>query len=364
MLGRLRNGFATPAQGMLVMLSLRICPSIILLVILTCAGLADAGEPVIRFDVPALLPVHELIPDGVAPVSEFKVIEIVVPVTSEIRQGDRNNIDEFRFDVSWTRKSFPVADYAPKSQMVSHIEGLIKFDKTRDIGGSISLNGKTDKLEVLSLNSTGDYSNREQDRKSYQEVPQHQTLVASGTIKRGTGAFFRFHPARTEMLEGGREVIIAWRVARDWTGGVLKVECRASGQRKVFGSMSEPIEVGEAFIVPVYLEGHSSALTAATDVVRAERALKQAWHSTRVVQSHSTFRWPFMESALKTFALPTSVNTGASSRSKLPDQWVHRLIQSGDDRYLYRYESMLPKTVKKPAAVFVSARQTLMEMSK
>ena len=346
------------------MLSLRNCPYVVLLCIVLNGSLLYGGEPAIRFDVPALLPVHELIPDGVAPVSEFKVIEIVVPVTSEIRQRDRDNVDEFRFDVSWTRKSFPVADYAPKSQMASRVKGLIKVDKTRDTGGSVSLNGKTDKLEVLSLNSTGDYSNRETDRKSYQEVPQHQTLVASGTIKRGTGTFFRFHPGRTEMLEGGREVIIAWRVARDWTGGVLKVECRATGQRKVFGTLNEPIEVAEAFIVPVYLEGHSSALTAATDVVRAEMKLKQAWQRTRVAKSHSSFRWPLMESALNAFSLPPLDSAGTTSKSDLPDQWVHQLIQSGDDRYLYRYESLLPKTVKAPAAVFVSARQTLMGMSK
>ena len=346
------------------MFALRNSLFVFLLCILFRVSQAYGGEPTIRFDVPALLPVHELIPDGVAPVSKFKVIEIVIPVTSEIRKRDRDNVNEFRFDVSWTRKSFPVADYAPKSQMASRVKGLIKIDKTRDHGGSVSLNGNTDKLEVLSLNSKGDYSNREQDRKSYQEIPQHQTLVASGTIKRGTGTFFRFHPGPTEMLEGGREVIIAWRVARDWTGGVLKVECRASGQRKVFGTLNEPIEVGEAFVVPVYLEGHSSALAAATDVVRAEVALKQAWRRTRVVQSHSSFRWPLMESALKAFPMTPSEGSGTSSKSNLPDQWVHQLIQSGDDRYLYRYESLLPKTVKAPAAVFVSARQTLMEMSK
>ena len=332
------------------------------------------GNPPVEFDVPAMLSAREIVASDTAPVSPYKTIEIIVPVTSEIRAGDRKHIDEFRFDISWNRKIFPVVDYGPKSQTTSHIEGLISVDQSHDSGGAISLNANSDKLEVLTLSGKADLSNKKNRRESFKEIPKHQTLVASGTIKRGTGAFFRFHPSRTEILEGGRDVVIAYRVARDWRGGVLRVECRATGERKIFGNLTDPIDVAEAFIVPVHMEGDQQSLIAATDFVRAEINLKKSWRKSQVTakatkKPHSAFRWPLVESAMENFRLAGfSQNNPQPSQkndsSQLPSQWVHRLIQSGDDRYLSRYQAALPNSVQTSAAVFVSARQRLVELSK
>jgi len=320
---------------------------------------ASAGNPPVEFDVPAMLSAREIVAPNTAPVSPYKTIEIVVPVTSEIRSADRKHIDEFRFDISWNRKIFPLVDYGPKSKTTSHIDGLIAVEQSRDSGGGISLGANSDKLEVLTLNGKVDFSNKKNQRKSFKEIPEHQTLVASGTIMRGTGAFFRFHPSRTETLEGGRNVVIAYRVARDWQGGVLRVECRASGERKVFGALSEPIDIAEAFIVPLYLDGDQQALAAATEFVRAEINLKQSWRSSQAVarptkKPHSAFRWPLM------FERPSQPR----DPNALPDRWVHRLIQSGDDRYLARYQSVLPDSLHSSAAEFVSARKNLLLLSK
>jgi hypothetical protein len=333
-----------------------------------------AGDSPIEFDVPAMLSVHEIMPADTAPISPYKIIEVVVPVTSEIQANDRKHINEFRFDISWNQKLFPVVDYGPKSQTTSHIEGLIAVEQSHNSGGGISLNANSDKLEVLKLNSKADVSNQKNSRKSYQEIPEHQTLVASGTIKRGTGVFFRFHPSRTETLEGGREVVVAYRVARNWRGGVLRVECRANGQRKIFGNITEPIDAAEVFIVPVYTAGDQPSLTAATDFVRAEIDLKKSWYSSQTqnmlsTKPHSTFRWPLVESAMESFHLAgfSQGRAGASHQSnssQIPKQWVHRLIQSGDERYLSRYQSALPTSVQTSAASFLSARQKLVEFSK
>jgi len=344
------------------------------LFLLSSASTLLAGNPPVEFDVPAMLSAREIVAPNTAPVSPYKTIEIVVPVTSEIRSADRKHIDEFRFDISWNRKIFPLVDYGPKSKTTSHIDGLIAVEQSRDSGGAISLSANSDKLEVLTLNGKADLSNKKNQRKSFKEIPKHKTLVASGTIKRGTGAFFRFHPSRTETLEGGRDVVIAYRVARDWQGGVLRVECRATGKRKVLGTLTEPINVAEAFIVPLYLDGDQQALAAAAEFVRAEINLKQSWRSSQTAarptkKPHSAFRWPLMESAMESFSLAGFSNgsqrpSPTKSSGQLPDLWVHRLIQSGDDRYLAQYQAALPNSVQTSAAVFVSARQKLVELSK
>ena len=122
------------------------------------------------------------------------------------------------------------------------------------------------------------------------------------------------------------------------------------------------------------MAGNEQSLTAATDFVRAEINLKKSWHSSRSQakaskKPHSAFRWPLVESAMENFHFAgfsqgRAAPSEQSDSSQLPKQWVHRLIQSGDDRYLSRYQSALPDSVQTSAAVFVSARQKLVELSK
>jgi len=322
----------------------------IALLIIFFAGLTHADESTIEFDVPAMLPVHELIAAGVPPVTNYKIIEIVIPVTAEIRPRDRENVDEFRFDISWNRHAFPVADYGPKSQTVSHIAGNITVDASDDSNAGFGVSGNSDKLEFATVTGNANLTKHSAMRRSYQEIPQHHPVIASGTIKRGTGAFFRFHPSRTETLEGGRDVVVAYRVAREWRGGVLKVQCRALGRRKIFGAIPDDIDVGKAFVVPVYLDGDIDARTLATDFVTAEQSLRRNW--VRHSQARAMTGGDFFLTGFNPFA----------ATSSLSDQWVHELIQSGDDRVFRELNRQLPKSTTVLAEEFISRRARLMEL--
>lgn len=314
----------------------------------------DAGQPAVVFDVPALVGVHEIsYADGhtTTDVTQ-KTIEVVIPVSAVIESGERGNIDEFRFDIYWNRNIYPLADYGPKTRTESDIEGLISVEKnsSKNIGAGINLNGGYP--DVVSGTAKIDLSKSDGTRLKYQEVPQHQLLVASGTVQRGTGAFFRFHPSKRESLEGGRDLIVAYRVPQSWRGGVLKVECRGEGHRKIIGSWSEPFEQSRAFVIPIYLEGDDQARRAAEDFVRSEQGLRQNWkrHQSRNRQPGSGI-----------FGLTPSVSTSVAG---IPNQWVHYLIQSGSDEYLTRYRSRLPDGLADAAEQFVSARKDLFQFSR
>lgn len=315
-------------------------------------GLTHANDSAIEFDVPAMLPVHELIAVGVPPVTNYKVIEIVIPVTAEIRPRDRANVDEFRIDVAWSRHAFPVADYGPKSQMVSAIAGNVAVESTNDSTAGIGLSGSSNRLEFATVTGNLNLSKQTSQRRTYQEIPQHLPVIASGTTQRGTGAFFRFHCSRTESLEGGRDVVVAYRVTRDWRGGVLKVQCRALGQRKIFNAIPDDINEGRAFVVPVYLDGDAEARVMATEFVTAEQSLRRNW--IRQSQMRPTTGSTVLLAGFNPFAQQTT-------RS---DQWLQELIQSGDDRVLWEIEGQLPKSTSVLAAEFVSRRARLMELSR
>lgn len=324
-----------------------------LLFLTAAACLAAADEQIVAFDAPALVPVNEVEIDDCdqAELSSQKIIEIVIPVSSEVASRDRNATDEFRFDVYWNRNVYPLVDYAPKTQTVSDVEGLISVEKSADKNSGIGLNLSSGYQDVLLGTAKLDFSKRTGTKLKYQEVPKHEVLVSSGTVQRGTGAFFRFHPSKRNTLEGGRNLVVAYRVPQAWRGGVIKVECRANGQRKIVGSWREPFEESRAFVVAVYLEGDDQARQAAEDFVRSEQGLRQNWRRHQDGPRQNS-------GGIFGFVTPPS------SKSSLPSQWVHHLIQSGADDYLRKYRSSLPDDLAEAADRFVIARRDLFEFSR
>lgn len=328
-----------------------VCFVSIISLTLSLSAICPAGEPPVKFDVPALVGVKEAIyADSSVPRGNEKIIQVVIPVSSEASSRDRGNVDEFRFDIFWNRNVYPIADYSPKTRTTSEIEGLISVEKSKDNNSGIGINLNSGYQDLLTGSAKADLSQRTGSKLRYQEVPQHEVLVASGTVQRGTGAFFRFHPSKRETLEGGRDLMVAYRVPVNWRGGLLKIECRANGSRKVIGAWRDPIEESRSFIVPIYLEGDDQARDAAVNFVRSEQNLRMNWDQHVRQQSKPTGLF--------------GLGAPQSNLNRVPDQWMHYLIQSGSDDYLEKYRPRLTFGLATAADEFVAARQGLLRFSR
>lgn len=330
-------------------------PVIFLLAIGLSASVAPlarlaADEPV-RFDVPALVPARELVVEGAKLTPFEKLIEVVIPVSTQIDSDLRNSIDEFRFDIFWNRSPVAVVNYGPKTQTVSDIEGLITVEKRQDKNANLGLNLKGD-YQKLTATTQAQLSNSRGSTYHYTEIPQYEILVASGTIKRGTGTFFRFHPSKRDTLEGGRDLVVAYRVPAGWRGGILQVECRAEGEKKVIGPWGDAIKIGRSFVMPIYLECDDQARVIATEFAQAQENLTSRWKRQLQQTNPAGFKHEI------------EVLFGVDATGNVPPQWTQQLIQTGDDRHFELYERKLPEPVRSAAAEFVEARQQLTRLAR
>jgi hypothetical protein len=315
-----------------------------------------AADTPVTFDVPAIIAAEEDAPDSLdSPDTQLaaeKTIQIVVPVSTEIAVGAKEQIEAFRFDVYWNRNGFLVSDYGPRSETFSEIAGDVSVETSQEdnAAGGVHLQGGL--KSTVSGNASVDVGMRESTRQKYSRRPQQEILVASGTSHRGTGAFFRFHRSSQELLEGGRELTLKFEVPAAWRAGVLRVDCLAAGSREVFRSWSEPYKHSRTFVVPVFLANDVQAKAAATDFAQAEQRLRLTWQNFRSKKPKPNFP------PLATIFAPSPVRRDP----ELPAQWVHYLIQSGNDAYLEKYHARLPQTVASSAEQFVVARRSLMRM--
>ncbi len=312
------------------------------MVMLNCSGLFSAD---IHFDCPATVPAQVREESG-----NIRKIEVVVPVSLTI-SDPKLSVTEFRSEVFWNRHAYPIVDYGPNTQLQSAYQGPIEVEKQSESNFKLGASVSSGYFESLQPSLDANFGTSKSETRRFQEIPQHQTTVASGTIKRGTGAYFQFRPSRTETLEGGRMLQVIFEVPRSWRGGVLQVNCQVQGQRKKLGLFSEDYQYQRVFVVPVYLAEDAQAKHIAREFARSEQRLRQGW--TVHQMSHQS----------RSMASPWT-SRPSLQLDQAGDWWMHHLIQSGSDVAIRRVEDQLPDKIASAANQFVEARQQLLSLSR
>jgi len=308
------------------------------------------SDQAVKFDVPAIVaapvePIGFAAHDGA---EGDQLLQIVIPVSSEIRIQSKQSINAFRFDVFWNEIAYLVQDYSPKTQTISEVHGEISTETAKETKSGFGLRLNADLQSLVSGESNAEVGTTDSVTKKFKQLPNQSVLVASGTSHRGTGVFFRFHRSSQTAIEGGRDLMAQFVVPADWRAGVLRVNCFAIGSTNVFGAWANPFEMSRTFLVPVYRQGDSQAKTAAVKFSETEQRLRLAWRSYQGARPKSK---PL---SFSTFL----VSTGGES-NRLPQQWAHLLIQTGNNDYLEKYRSQLPLDLQVTADNFVAARQAL-----
>lgn len=310
------------------------------------------AEQSIQFDVPVVVEACK-IPSELEPSNE-RLVEIVIPVSTLISGQDRDAIKEFNFQIHWNRNVYPLVDYAPRTQMQSDIQGLIAVEEQRERKSNLGFHANGSVENIVDLNANAGTSHSKSETLRFDRIPEQEILVASGTIHRGTGAFFRFHPSKQFTLEGGRDLIVTFRVPLNWRGGVLRVVCSAEGKRKLFAGLTEPVNATKTFIVPTYLKGDDQARRTAIEYVQSELELRRSWANYRhKIDTANDNLLAKFENAL-----------GGGADHSVPAGWVNDLIESGADRPLIDYERALPASLRRQANDFAGSRNSLYQLSR
>ncbi|MEQ1902973.1 MAG: hypothetical protein ABL888_02150 [Pirellulaceae bacterium] len=317
-------------------------------------NLAQAQTGETKFDVPAMIEVNAIYNDCILSDSDpyEQLIEIVIPVSCWIDQRHRDHIQEFRFDVHWHRSVFPVVEYGPKTLMQSPVHGFIAVEKRDDqtvkVGGDSQIPAGAVKVGAkLETAKTVGQTER------FEAIPQHDLLVASGSINRGTGVFFRFHSAKQFSLEGGRELSLVYRVPRSWRGGIIRIDCLAVGSVKRFPGITDELRSAVSFIVPTYLKGDREAQQVAAQYVQSEQSLRHDWVSYVSKKPEPKF-WEQVQNSWNK----------DETKDELPTNWALQLIQSPSDFDLAEPTKKLPESLKTTVKHFADARRQMAGLSK
>jgi hypothetical protein len=284
-----------------------------------------------------------------------RLVEAIIPVSSLIRNGQAPDLREFFYSLHSPHHTLRVVDFDPKTTMTSDVEGPISIEKREEKirGFGLTLSGQYEQMAKASGSS--DLSNKSSEARKFEMLPEKQLLLASGTLARGHGVYFKFKPARNSSLEGEKRLRVVFQVPLEWRADYLRVDCEALGtKRGLVRPFDEPVVRGkQSFLVAVYLAGDETAHHAARQFASAQRSLKQTTASN--------------QSAIARRNYPTLFHRVGAAFDLVEPQigpdWLSDILLGHPDSAHGTLPHRLPVDVRVAALNYADAKRHLMQMA-
>ena len=199
-------------------------------------------------------------------------ISVLYPPDSE------RDLAEVLLRVESPDRTMRIVDYAPRTTMISDVAGAVRVDKHEEASQSFDFELKGNYPGIAEGHVKGDRQRKSTVDSHWEKLPSLELNVASGTVNRGCGVYFKFKPSHRSTLEGDHEVELVWSVPRTWRGDCLVVKAEAYGRETtlVAGESSPRHWCERRFLVALHEQGDTAARAEALAMLRAESRLRQA----------------------------------------------------------------------------------------
>jgi hypothetical protein len=230
-------------------------------------SITSAAAPQVHFDASTVVECRDVTPHGFAEVyPNERIVEAIVRISTLVVSGREEDFEDLLLVMDSPEKRLRVADFAPKTELVSDVVGTIDAKATNEktkttdfkLGGVLSASYGLASVQVLPSTSTTN-TRHDSVTEEYKRLPNRSLALASGTIHGEHGVFFKLKRTPLSSLEGSKDFTCLFVVPKNWRGDWLVVTCQARGFNKVLLTKSLE-ECGRAqILVGLYAAGDAVA---------------------------------------------------------------------------------------------------------
>ena len=169
------------------------------------AAAACAGEARVAFDLPAAIECREVTPPefGIAH-PELKVIEGKLRISARLDAGAETQIVDYLYTIVSARQTMRFQDYLPNTLLESKVaDDQIEITNSAENCDNAGIEAHV-AYKLLNVGGTLGHNSKEAESSHYKQIAAKELVLASGTINREHGVFFRLRPSRAASLEGAR----------------------------------------------------------------------------------------------------------------------------------------------------------------
>ena len=234
---------------------------------------ALAAETQVLFDLPDTIECTDVTPKTFAVNNPtLKVIEAKLRISGRIPEGSEADLADFLYMITSPGLRLKIQDYLPNTTLESTVQG----DQIEITDTSESTNATAEDAhicyKVLGLGGTANQGSKKSESSKYKQIAPKVLVVASGTINREHGVFFKLRPSKDASLEGAKTFTFLAIVAKEWRGDWCAISCAARANKKsYFLKGIIPVGIDQAH-VGMYLAGDREARFRADELYEVQEA--------------------------------------------------------------------------------------------
>ncbi|MEO8498110.1 MAG: hypothetical protein ABI614_23840 [Planctomycetota bacterium] len=326
--------------------------SVLCVAVVSFPTLAAAKPPRVRFDTMPAVACRDVTDDEFTSINPGeRLLEAKFEISSILDAGSEADLVEFFFRMTSPQQSFRIADYSPRTTLVSDYCGGITIEKKQEDskGLGLALSGG---WQAANVTGHGEAGTKDTLTTKYELVAPMESVTASGTIQNGYGVYFKLRRSKQDTLEGAKEFQVIFRAPRQWRGDILQVYCEARGiQRGFVHQLDEASRCGIAqFPIALYLAGDEEAKRIAEQFATSNHRLR----STAVNS----------QDEIKRRSYPTVLHELGGllelAEPKIPASWLEQLLSDGAPGY--EFENRLPAQLRSAASDYLTAKRELRKL--
>ena len=270
--------------------------------------------------------------------NDTRLVQCELRLSSLIASPSFPRIDQWLVRCRPRDAQMRIADYAPRTETRSEIDGPIQIKISDENTKSLGLSVTGDYAKIVKGSLGADSTNKNCITQQYNAKPAVHAVTASGSIDRGRGVYFKLRWTATQVLDGEKKFTLTMQVPTTWRGGLIDVDVVAQTAQRSFGGFDTEIRtLGEAkFVIATYLSGDAEATQRARAFSLAEQHLHKLSRNARYKSKPST-----LPSMLRHVAAKLDLDSPPTSQD-----WVRRLTKGEADPYLDREISRLPMEIR------------------
>lgn len=188
-----------------------------------------------------------------------------------------------------------IVDYAPRTETDSELSTGIDTKSSTEKSTSLGFGLTFDYNQLANLRGAGDQATKKQKTVQFQTKATRQAKIASGTINRGKGVYFKWMRTAEQVLDGEKEFQFTLKTPNHWRCGTICLTVIASGSEKQFNFQSASWQhhatelQSQEFVIAIHREADKQASEAALKLSEQEQKLRSL--ATLSEHSHDQPQW-------------------------------------------------------------------------
>lgn len=316
-------------------------------------GPLAANDGCVRFDTPSNVVACDVTPpEMLFENPDQRLIQLVIPISTRISCPHNEPVMQMQIEVKSVGGNSLIVDYAPRTSMFTNIDGPIVVESRKESNVSLGIDASGSLADSVKMSAKAGTGQTNGYSEHYQKIPDQQLLLASGTLERGRGAYFKFNQSPQTTLEGGHEISVTIRVPVSWRGGMMRIDCNAVASRTGLFGHKDDVPAGKAsFVIATWLKGDLEAQSIVHQYTDIESRFR-----------HGVSLWQQRQSRNSTDD-PIAVFFGGKS-SPLPENWVDQFMLYDSRSISSKIRPHLSRDLQRAADQYLASRSNVLQLGR